>query len=76
MDQGDPTTVDFILISRPTKNDVNPGMSDPARLFSHHTCHCRQVCCKIKNLAVNMKLNQLTIISFIFMHLLAHNFPF
>ncbi|KAF2289607.1 hypothetical protein GH714_037427 [Hevea brasiliensis] len=32
----DTNTVDFILISRPLKSDINPGTSDAPRLFSHH----------------------------------------
>lgn len=42
VDQGD-STVDFILISRPLKSDPDSGTSDPPHLFSHHSCHCRQV---------------------------------
>ncbi|BFG38453.1 hypothetical protein CerSpe_247270 [Prunus speciosa] len=38
--KGDTSTVDFILISRPLKNDNNPVGSDPPHLFSHHACHC------------------------------------
>ncbi|KAG8648726.1 trafficking protein particle complex subunit 8 isoform X2 [Manihot esculenta] len=40
--QEDTNTVDFILISRPLKNDVDPGAgtSVAPRLFSHHACHC------------------------------------
>ncbi|XP_058003343.1 uncharacterized protein LOC110666076 isoform X2 [Hevea brasiliensis] len=38
--QEDTNTVDFILISRPLKSDINPGTSDAPRLFSHHACHC------------------------------------
>ncbi|XP_024028403.1 trafficking protein particle complex subunit 8 isoform X3 [Morus notabilis] len=37
--QGD-STVDFILISRSLKSDLDSGTSDPPQLFSHHSCHC------------------------------------
>ncbi|GLT60810.1 hypothetical protein SLA2020_335590 [Shorea laevis] len=38
--QGDPNTVDFILISRPLKDNITPGVSNPPHLFSHHACYC------------------------------------
>ncbi|XP_024187862.1 trafficking protein particle complex subunit 8 isoform X1 [Rosa chinensis] len=38
--KGDVNTVDFILISRPLKNDAHPVVSDLPHLFSHHACHC------------------------------------
>lgn len=38
--QGDPNTVDFILISRPLKKNITSGVSDPPHIFSHHACHC------------------------------------
>ncbi|KAF8397986.1 hypothetical protein HHK36_016912 [Tetracentron sinense] len=38
--QGYPSTLDFILISQLQKNNVNPGLSNPPELFSHHMCHC------------------------------------
>ncbi|CAN6716853.1 unnamed protein product [Malus baccata var. baccata] len=38
--KGDTNPVDFILISRPLKNDVNPEVSEPPHLYSHHACHC------------------------------------
>lgn len=41
MYQDDTSTVDFILISQPSKSDGS-GISDPQHLFSHHACHCRQ----------------------------------
>ena len=41
--QGEVNTVDFILISRPLKNDTYPVVSDPPHIFSHHACYCRQV---------------------------------
>ncbi|KAF6154925.1 hypothetical protein GIB67_018362 [Kingdonia uniflora] len=36
--QKNPSTVDFILIFQPQENSAS--LSDPPRLFSHHTCHC------------------------------------
>ncbi|KAG5253005.1 trafficking protein particle complex [Salix suchowensis] len=33
-------SVDFILISRPLKNNAEPGVSDAHHVFSHHACHC------------------------------------
>ncbi|KAJ6316520.1 hypothetical protein OIU78_019740 [Salix suchowensis] len=33
-------SVDFILISRPLKNNAEPGVSDANHVFSHHACHC------------------------------------
>ncbi|KAJ6756153.1 TRANSPORT PROTEIN TRAPP [Salix purpurea] len=33
-------SVDFILISRPLKNNAQPGVSDAHHVFSHHACHC------------------------------------
>lgn len=41
VDQDDTNTVDFIFISQLSKSDIDSGISDPQRLFSHHTCHCR-----------------------------------
>ncbi|XP_068308297.1 uncharacterized protein [Pyrus communis] len=38
LNKGDTNPVDFILISR--QNDINPEVSEPPRLFSHHACHC------------------------------------
>ncbi|XP_068342385.1 uncharacterized protein [Pyrus communis] len=38
--KGDTNPVDFILISRPLKNDINPEVSEPPHLYSHHACHC------------------------------------
>ncbi|XP_015900436.3 uncharacterized protein LOC107433641 isoform X1 [Ziziphus jujuba] len=38
--QGDRTSIDFVLISRPLKSDVNSGISDPTRLFTHRACYC------------------------------------
>ncbi|XP_059462278.1 uncharacterized protein LOC132191337 isoform X3 [Corylus avellana] len=38
--QGDPNTVDFILITRPVKDNIIPGVSNPPHLFSHHACYC------------------------------------
>ncbi|XP_010549893.1 PREDICTED: trafficking protein particle complex subunit 8 isoform X2 [Tarenaya hassleriana] len=39
-DQGNPNTVDFILISRPTRrSDSSPASGSP-ELLSHHLCHC------------------------------------
>lgn len=38
-DLGDLNTVDFVLISRPLSSSINPGLSDPPHVMSHHTCH-------------------------------------
>ncbi|KAI5425327.1 uncharacterized protein LOC127125569 [Lathyrus oleraceus] len=38
-DLGDLNTVDFVLISRPLNNSINPGLSDPPHVMSHHACH-------------------------------------
>ncbi|KAL6133731.1 hypothetical protein ACLB2K_065965 [Fragaria x ananassa] len=38
--KGEVNTVDFILISRPLKNDTYPVVSDPPHIFSHHACYC------------------------------------
>ncbi|CAK7342057.1 unnamed protein product [Dovyalis caffra] len=43
-DQEAENTVDFILISRPLKSNIEPGISDAYHVFSHHACHCRQEC--------------------------------
>ncbi|KAM1735617.1 hypothetical protein ACFX15_013498 [Malus domestica] len=40
LNKGDTNPVDFILISRPLKNDINPEVSEPPHLFSHHACYC------------------------------------
>ncbi|GLT94814.1 hypothetical protein SLE2022_125350 [Rubroshorea leprosula] len=38
--QGNQHAVDFILISRLLKDNIDSGASDPPHLFSHHACHC------------------------------------
>ncbi|TKY61914.1 Trafficking protein particle complex subunit 8 [Spatholobus suberectus] len=37
--EGDLNTVDFVLISRPFKNNNDPGFFNPPHVMSHHACH-------------------------------------